>query len=900
MNPLAPATSLLTLARLSIYAFFWLARIGIILLICGILILCSSAGTKLCLHALGKYLQIDIQTTGVKGTVFTGVKIEKINLDQRIQLHNVHLKWDKIQQLSLTLKSESANIPTPIEPQLMTQLQQYLPSKPPQLPTITDAKIKFNLRESLIPNQINFNFLNTPYQIEHLEKASPQKFRLLSPQNQQANIDISTRKITIQGNVSVERVSLKVNGDINPLIQQAKLELSSAHSKIEIDYQYPQNHHQLNFNQTSPQLESNLHASINNDHLQLKANANINQTMQWHDFNLDKTHLHIEADGKASSPQLNINYQSDKTQWGDWHAHAVSIQHQQSSPNQSSTIAQTTQILKGQQIILNDSQTAIKRDHAAMQINISSPSQPHLKIQAHAEAKNQWDLWLTTFQLNENAALVDTTNPILARIDKQHLTLKNISQQASTPPLELNLNYNFKNDDYHAKIKSQQLPIQSLPINWQSITNLGITHIQGIVDSDLQINGNSKKQTINGHIQANIPKAQIHELLPQLPIMSDLDISQAQISCDIKNNQLITNGKMQANNGNIELIGHSDINKALNLSLDIDAEQLNFPQTQNGFINLDTKLKINHRQQTNHTSGTVMIKKANYHNNNWKTMQTLPDETVITQPNSTAEKKSRQEYSYDLTIELGEDIQIHAFGLHGQLQGMLNLQKQHLNHNMGQGKIQLNKGILLIYGQQLPLTQAEMHWFNSPIDNPNINMKIEKQHPGAHSNSAQNYQIDVSGPLDNLTIGFASSPEKMSNMQILTHLLTDKRTENKEYTESIDNILINLNYHQVGGNDLSKVVDILTALKKATFFDHINFSNTLNDNPDQLNQEGIEVTLTRLLNEKIAINLTINDSDPKKNQLGLDALLSENLTLRSFYQQNRSSLGFELYFQENK
>jgi len=77
-------------------------------------------------------------------------------------------------------------------------------------------------------------------------------------------------------------------------------------------------------------------------------------------------------------------------------------------------------------------------------------------------------------------------------------------------------------------------------------------------------------------------------------------------------------------------------------------------------------------------------------------------------------------------------------------------------------------------------------------------------------------------------------------------------------------------------------------------------NSTIGDDQSRKQYDEMEVLLTRMLNERFALSLRLNSSDPSKNQFGFDALLSDKLKLRSYFAQNPSTLNFELYYQNNQ
>ena len=96
---------------------------------------------------------------------------------------------------------------------------------------------------------------------------------------------------------------------------------------------------------------------------------------------------------------------------------------------------------------------------------------------------------------------------------------------------------------------------------------------------------------------------------------------------------------------------------------------------------------------------------------------------------------------------------------------------------------------------------------------------------------------------------------------------------------------------------MAKLIDLLSSFKRLIFFDKVIINNIISDEAVNT-QEEVEVLLTRMLNDHLALSMRINSSDSKKNQFGFDALLSSKLKLRSYFSQNPSNINFEIYYQD--
>lgn len=80
----------------------------------------------------------------------------------------------------------------------------------------------------------------------------------------------------------------------------------------------------------------------------------------------------------------------------------------------------------------------------------------------------------------------------------------------------------------------------------------------------------------------------------------------------------------------------------------------------------------------------------------------------------------------DLTLALGNDVRINGFGLEGSLGGEMRVRGRPGREMTASGGLDV-EGRFTAYGQQLQITGGELRWSNSPISDPRINIRAERQ-----------------------------------------------------------------------------------------------------------------------------------------------------------------------------
>jgi translocation and assembly module TamB len=80
----------------------------------------------------------------------------------------------------------------------------------------------------------------------------------------------------------------------------------------------------------------------------------------------------------------------------------------------------------------------------------------------------------------------------------------------------------------------------------------------------------------------------------------------------------------------------------------------------------------------------------------------------------------------DLTIALGNDVKLAGFGLDGTLGGQLRVRARPGREMTASGRLDVD-GRYTAYGQKLQITRGELVWSNSPVADPILNIRAERE-----------------------------------------------------------------------------------------------------------------------------------------------------------------------------
>ena len=80
----------------------------------------------------------------------------------------------------------------------------------------------------------------------------------------------------------------------------------------------------------------------------------------------------------------------------------------------------------------------------------------------------------------------------------------------------------------------------------------------------------------------------------------------------------------------------------------------------------------------------------------------------------------------DLTLAVGDDVRLQGFGLEGRLGGNLRVRSQPGREMTGSGALEV-EGRYTAYGQKLQITRGRLLWSNSPIADPILDVRAERE-----------------------------------------------------------------------------------------------------------------------------------------------------------------------------
>ncbi len=127
-------------------------------------------------------------------------------------------------------------------------------------------------------------------------------------------------------------------------------------------------------------------------------------------------------------------------------------------------------------------------------------------------------------------------------------------------------------------------------------------------------------------------------------------------------------------------------------------------------------------------------------------------------------KKDTLPIATTLTITMGKDVALDAFGIRGLLGGSVQVIRKPGEDAIGIGSLQLRDAIFNLHGTVLTIESGQVFYQGGPLDDPNVDVRADTKVQG------RIVGVQLSGPISKMKIDLFSSPS-MDESDILAYLL---------------------------------------------------------------------------------------------------------------------------------
>ncbi len=131
-------------------------------------------------------------------------------------------------------------------------------------------------------------------------------------------------------------------------------------------------------------------------------------------------------------------------------------------------------------------------------------------------------------------------------------------------------------------------------------------------------------------------------------------------------------------------------------------------------------------------------------------------------------------FTYQIEVELGDDVRVEGYGLSSNLRGKLDVMQAPDGAILGRGELNTYKGSFSIYNRSIDLSKGRILFDGGPIGNPGLDISARKSIKSERAGMQDIVVgIDVTGTVHDHKIELFSSPH-MEDREIVAYILLDK------------------------------------------------------------------------------------------------------------------------------
>ncbi len=358
------------------------------------------------------------------------------------------------------------------------------------------------------------------------------------------------------------------------------------------------------------------------------------------------------------------------------------------------------------------------------------------------------------------------------------------SHQLGRSQLQLTINQLSTHRDLNGRLDISQFDLQALSPFFPEVERL-----KGVLTAKTDISGTAEIPLVYGRVSIAEGALNLSDELP------GIEKIETELLADGQSGTL--QGALTINNGRLYLSG--DLNwqdgYPFKGSLKIHGQDVLFFYPGYGALTLSPDILI-HLAKKPKISGTVNIPSAKI------SVKKLPDnavqvsdDTVVYYSNQVhSEQKKENPYTLAVSIRLGQDVNLDAYGLTTNLTGQIDVEKAVNKELEGKGIIHLKDGRYHQFGQDLVIKKGKVI-FQGPLKSPYLQIDAIRNPDTIEDNVTVG--INVSGIVTQPEWTVYSSPS-MSRQEQLSYLLKGKSVSDPGEA-SLESFAIGAGIGQLGG-----------------------------------------------------------------------------------------------------
>lgn len=219
-------------------------------------------------------------------------------------------------------------------------------------------------------------------------------------------------------------------------------------------------------------------------------------------------------------------------------------------------------------------------------------------------------------------------------------------------------------------------------------------------------------------------------------------------------------------------------------------------------------------------------------------------------------------FAISLGIRIQDKLKVHGMGIHGQLEGWLNIMADSNIEQSILGELNMTPASFRVFGREIILDDVQINWLNQSWNKANIDILAHKK---VNANLSRPLKVDLSieGPWDQPMVQLNSNQSSVSELQILSHLfsrsITSDPAEDAAIIEAVKN--------NPGHSSLLKLLSMVDRIERGLGLDLFEIGGI--DESMQTSMPN-QLTVGKLIHPKLMLKYKMSLDSTARNHITLD------------------------------
>ncbi len=437
------------------------------------------------------------------------------------------------------------------------------------------------------------------------------------------------------------------------------------------------------------------------------------------------------------------------------------------------------------------------------QVKAFIPPDTHLKGEANAKIWAKWQAGQAPqakvdLDLSPGSVIQDLDTPLKMGWDK-------VSLQASLLKNRLDANWNIDitdNGDLSGKVTIPDVTLENKTMNGElklSPFNLDFlapiigeySSLKSNIESDLRFSGEVLHPQVNGKLTVN-----------DIQVKGDItpvEVNSGNLTINFNGYQAALNSRIVTQDGELNVTGDANWRDLANwqVSSHVSAKSLLVDIPPMVKVKVVPDLTLNMKPQLAKVTGNIALPWGRI------LVEDLPpsavsvskDQVLLNKDLTPVNEQTEMPFNIetDVTITIGDDFKLSAFGLEGGLVGRLNV-TQNDKGPLVNGEINIEDGQYRAFGQDLIIKEGKI-LMNGPVDQPYLSINAIRNPDNTEDDVVAG--VKVTGPADQPLVTIYSDPS-MPQANALSYLLRGQDIDSETGGNAMTTALIGISLAKSG------------------------------------------------------------------------------------------------------